>query len=126
MSDKRQINFDFPDSSERDEDGNLVLRCDGCNKLIGDEVPSAPILRDNAWAKLSRPDEYLCAGCMFQRAIDRDFITLRFGDLKPVAFNLFHRPRSWFDLFLSKEPTPPDLSEWAYALAIAEQFSEKG
>jgi hypothetical protein len=42
-------------------------------------------------------------------------VPIRFADLMPCPFNLFHAPHSWFDLFLSAETeTPPAdlMEEW--------------
>jgi hypothetical protein len=113
MSDERQINFDFAESEPWCKD---TRRCDGCNKLMDDGVSDGPVLRDDAWAKLAPANKLLCAPCVFNRARELG-IRLRFADLNPCPFNLIHRPHSYFDWFLSKEPTPPDLTEWADALA---------
>src|SRR5262245_10962059 len=119
MSDKRQINFDFPEPEPWWKD---TRRCDGCNKVLHDEVPSGPMLRPEAWAKLAPANKRRCIACVFNRARELR-ISLRFADLKPCLFNLFHRPQSYFDWFLSKEPEPPDLTEWAEALALADRIA---
>jgi hypothetical protein len=70
---------------------------------------------DAAWARLARSDEMMCAPCAFGAAVNAK-ISLTLADLLPCAFNLFHSPRSWFDLFLSREGgTPPNLQEWRAA-----------
>jgi hypothetical protein len=121
MSDKRQLDFGFPESEPWWKEPR---RCHGCNKLIVDEVPPAPMFRDDAWSKLAHESEYLCFGCMLERAMKRN-VALAFRDLKPCRFNLCHRPDSYFDWFLSKEPEPPDLSEWAEAMGtLADVESE--
>jgi len=59
----------------------------------------------------------LCAECMFQRAVARG-VALTLADLQPCMFNVLPRavsaPRSWYDLFRSRESEPlTNLSEWA-------------
>jgi hypothetical protein len=42
---------------------------------------------------------------------------LSITSLKPCPVNLFHRPNSWFDLFMSDETGPPDnMAEWQAAM----------
>jgi hypothetical protein len=41
---------------------------------------------------------------------------LTLTDLRPCPWNLFHRPHSWFDLFMRAEREPPrNLTEWRSA-----------
>jgi hypothetical protein len=79
--------------------------CAGCHKSF-DEEPAAPMLTDAAWAKFAGPKDQLCAGCFFSRAIERR-INLTLANLLPCPFNLFHTPRSWFDMFASLESVEP-------------------
>jgi hypothetical protein len=89
--------------------------CAGCHKGF-EEVPTAPMLTDEAWAKFAGPKDQLCAECFFGRARDRR-IDLTLADLLPCPFNLFPSPRSWFDLFLSLEKDePPNIAEWRTAM----------
>jgi hypothetical protein len=43
-----------------------------------------------------------------------------FADLRPCGWNLFHRPYSWFDLFMEKEGPPENLAEWQAVIAEME------
>ena len=70
----------------------------------------------------------LCAECMFQRAVARG-VALTLADLQPCMFNVLPRavsaPRSWYDLFLSRESEPlTNLSEWASFLNRLKRASD--
>jgi hypothetical protein len=96
-------------------------RCGACHKSL-DKVESAPMLRDEIWHKLADEHRLLCANCVFARAVERG-IDLTFASLKPCAFNLFHSPSSWFDLFMSEEKEPPpNIMEWR---TVASQWPTK-
>jgi hypothetical protein len=86
-------------------------------------VFDAPMLRDEVWHKLADADErFLCADCMFDSAETRG-VALSIASLRPCPFNLFHRPKSWFNLFMRGETEPPaNLAEWE---AIAEYNQEE-
>jgi hypothetical protein len=77
----------------------VINQCDGCRSSL-DDVPLAPVLVDVTWAKLASEHETLCAGCTFQRAIERR-VNLSLADLRPCPLNLFDSPTMWYDLFLS-------------------------
>ena len=63
--------------------------------------------------KLADKHAVLCAECMFQRAAERG-VALTMADLGDCTFNARHSPRSWYDLFRSRESEPlTNLSEWA-------------
>jgi hypothetical protein len=63
-----------------------------------------PMLQDEVWQRLVDPGmRFLCFNCMSERARERLNRLLRLADLRPCAMNLFHRPDSWFDLFLEME-----------------------
>jgi hypothetical protein len=86
-------------------------KCDGCGESF-DDVPLAPVLIDATWLRVAAKRETLCVGCMFQRATERS-VALTLADLAPCPFNVFHSPRSWYDLFLSRESEPPaSLAAW--------------
>ena len=83
--------------------------CDSCHRS---DVPSAPMLFDDVWAKLADERETLCPNCMFERAIERK-VYLELSSLKPCPVNLFHWPRSDYNLFVQGEPQPTQMSpEW--------------
>jgi len=94
--------------------------CDCCRHK---NIELAPMLKDATWQRLTEKHErLLCAKCVFDRAIDRQ-VDLTFADLRPCAFNLFHRPDSWFDLFLSAEPIGSGAStEWQEPIALADRM----
>jgi hypothetical protein len=75
--------------------------CSACRQSF-DGVPQAPMLFDGSWRKLAHPRELLCADCFFAREVQRR-ICITLADLRPCPVNLFHRPRSWFDLFAKDE-----------------------
>jgi len=86
-------------------------RCDCCG-----DTSIGPMLREDIWQQLANGDERnLCFGCMFERAELRLGRTLIFADLLPCAFNLFHRPHSWFDIMLAENGPPSNLDEWRSA-----------
>ena len=63
-------------------------------------------------AKLAGKRETLCTDCMFERAIERK-VDLGLSSLKPCPVNLFHWPRSYFNLFAQVETPPTRMSpEW--------------
>jgi hypothetical protein len=70
-------------------------------------VEPAPVLYNESWAKLAGRREYLCANCLSDRARERG-IKITLADLVPFAFNLAHRPYSWFDFF-AKRGVPADV-----------------
>jgi hypothetical protein len=86
-----------------------------CNDCKSSDGLAAPMLKDAAWQQLAGKHEWLCAECCFKRAIARR-VDMRFSELLPCSFNLFHRPVSWFDLFYKAEELKPDLYEWGEAL----------
>ena len=79
-------------------------RCDGCGKSWR-KVSAAPVLHDHIWLQIADTHEILCVGCMFERAAERK-VYLELSSLRPCPFNLFHWPRSYFNLFAEME-TPP-------------------
>jgi hypothetical protein len=84
--------------------------CDDC-----DAEDAGPMLHDEAWAKLARPDERLCFRCILRRASERQ-VELSIASLRPCPVNLFHSPMSWFDLFMSSEHEPPaNIKKWNLA-----------
>jgi hypothetical protein len=85
------------------------LPCDSCGAV---DYVAAPILHDQAWQRLAAKTDILCADCFIRRAIERG-CHVKFADLRPRSFNLFGRPRSWFDFFRADEAErpPPDLLE---------------
>jgi Domain of unknown function (DUF4262) len=87
--------------------------CDGCGKPQK-QLCAGPVLRDHVWAKFARPNEWLCETSTPQRAMQHG-VNLSFVDLMPCQFNLFHRPHSWFDLFIELDRPAPDgeaMKEW--------------
>lgn len=87
--------------------------CDDC-----DAEDIGPMLYDEAWARLARPHERLCFRCMLRRASERR-VDLSIASLRPCPVNLFHSPRSWFDLFMSREIKPPaNIEEWQQARVL--------
>jgi hypothetical protein len=98
------------------EPGDLTPQCDGCNRSFAD-VRLAPMLHDATWLKLADKHAVLCAECMFQRAAERG-VALTMADLGDCTFNARHSPRSWYDLFRSRESeSPPVISEWFHRRA---------
>jgi hypothetical protein len=94
-----------------------VFRCSGCRCDLM-EAADAPILRDEVWAKLAGTNEHLCQKCFYDRSIARK-VPIYLAQLKPCVFNLLHTPRSWFDLFLGFDETPPSqelIEEWRAAI----------
>jgi hypothetical protein len=102
----------------------LINRCDGCHQSFNDpKITAAPILIDETWAKLAGEQETLCAACFFDRAIELQ-IDVKLTDSLPCAFNLFHWPRSWYDLFLSKQNSEPaNIDEWRQAMMTLKLLS---
>jgi hypothetical protein len=96
-----------------------IPQCDCCHKK---NISLAPMLKDATWQSLAEEHEFLCDKCVFDRAAKRQ-VDLTFDDLLPCAFNLFHHPQSWFDLFLSAEDFDPFAhalsKDWLDALVIA-------
>jgi hypothetical protein len=89
--------------------------CDCCHQ---EDPDLSPMLKDDVWQKLADKDEHLLGcECFYNRSIERR-IPVFFADLLPCAFNLFHRPNSWFDLFLSGEPDTAVSVEWRQAMAF--------
>jgi hypothetical protein len=91
--------------------------CHGCGQSLDrrrrSHVELGPILHDHIWRQLAGPHEALCLMCMGQRAAHRLGRMLTLADLRPCSWNLFHRPHSWFDLFVEMEGAPPsNLDEW--------------
>ena len=78
---------------------------------------------NSTWQRFAEKHEWLCAECCFKRAIARR-VDLKFSDLLPCSFNLFHRPVSWFDLFYKAEEPKPDLGEWREALEESARAGE--
>ena len=76
-------------------DPEVERECDGCHKR---DFRSAPMLFDDVWQKLAGAREILCFSCMLKRAKERK-VHLGLSSLKPCPVNLFHWPRSWFNLF---------------------------
>jgi hypothetical protein len=87
-----------------------------CGNVAFDaEVRHAPMLRDEAWAKIAGPYENLCTKCFFAGAQERG-VRLTLAMLKPCLVNLFHRPLSWFDAFTRALGDPPvDIEAWLKA-----------
>src|SRR5215831_19389545 len=77
-----------------------------CTECKSDEGRPAPMLRDEAWAKIAGPRENLCSACFWKRAKERG-VRLELASLKPCPVNLFHRPASWFDYFTRCKHDPP-------------------
>jgi hypothetical protein len=102
------------------------MRCERCRRWKAD----FPILEDATWKRLSGKDGHqldhpLCWKCMVVQAKERG-IFLSVEDLRPCPYNLFHSPRSWFDLFMSTEPKlPENLSEWYAAMELLEMRGGK-
>jgi hypothetical protein len=96
------------------DDETEIRCCDGCHKSF-DDVPHAPMLHDHVWARLAAANENLCPGCMLERAIERK-VCLDLSSLRPCAFNLFHWPRSYFNLFAGTNTPPTRIpAEWREA-----------
>jgi hypothetical protein len=94
--------------------------CDGCRQSLDQRLRShvelGPIVHDHIWQQLADADERLCDTCMYRRAWDRLGRMLTLADLRPCPWNLFHRPHSWFDLFMRAEREPPrNLAKWRSA-----------
>lgn len=84
-------------------------KCDSCHRT---DVSSAPMLHDSVWVQLADEHETLCFSCMLARAKERK-VYLSLSSLKPCPVNLFHWPRSWFNLFAKETPPPTRMSpEW--------------
>jgi hypothetical protein len=94
------------------------LCCDSCSKSFN-AVPRAPMLVDSVWLCIAKRDEYLCAGCMFERAVACG-LDLTLSELQPLPFNLLGNP-SWYDLFAGSqsENTTINLDAWRKAMLIA-------
>ena len=76
------------------------------------------MLHDHIWQQIAAPSERaLCIKCMIDRTIERLGRSPTFADLRPCPWNLFHRPHSWFDMFMQMEGEPPNLAEWQTAIA---------
>jgi len=88
----------------------MIDKCDACQQSF-DDVPRARMLRDAVWRKLAERQASLCAGCMFERAVDRS-VDLTLADLEPCPFNLFGARMCWYHLF-AKGKAPTD--EWRAA-----------
>jgi hypothetical protein len=87
------------------------------------------MLRNRTWQRLADSRESLCFLCLFERARERQ-VELGLDDLRMCQFNLFHRPHSWYDEFLSpgrlrrhiKKQPPDDLVEdWRAYLRVVEE-----
>jgi hypothetical protein len=89
-----------------------MITCTECKS----EGSAAPMLRDEAWARIAGPCENLCAACVWKRLKERG-VRIELASLKPCPFNLFHRPMSWFDIFTrwSKDDPPVDIAAWLRA-----------
>jgi hypothetical protein len=90
--------------------------CNGCRQSLDRRrrahVELGPILHDHIWRQIADPAEALCWDCMLQRAVQRLWRMLTLADLRPCRWNLWHRPYSWFDLFVEIEGAPPSNLEW--------------
>jgi hypothetical protein len=91
-------------------------KCAGCGKR--DVEGEAPMLHDHLWLQLADRNEILCCACFFDRAAERQ-VALSLEALRPCPFNLFHWPRSWFNLF-AEHNTPPTIvdAEWSEAAKL--------
>ena len=94
----------------------MSARCTICDASFdGREVRQAPMLLDQAWARIAGPRDNLCMDCFWQR-LDERGVRAELAILKPCSVNLFHRPYSHFDLFTrSKNDLPVDIQAWAKA-----------
>jgi hypothetical protein len=93
---------------KRRERGN-GMSCDNCHRS---GILLAPMLHDSVWQQFADERESLCVRCMFERANARKgYIGL--SSLRPCAFNLFHWPHSFFNLFAKRETPPTRVApEW--------------
>src|SRR5262249_53781197 len=74
--------------------------CDRCRQSF-DQRRRGPMVHDHIWQQLAkRGERALYDGCMYARAHERLGRVLTLADLRPCPWNLFHSPRSWFDLFV--------------------------
>ncbi len=82
------------------------------------------MFHDATWQRLADEHErLLCSDCLLTRAIDRQ-VDLTLADLLPCAFNLFHRPFSWFDLFRKFDPPGAAVpKEWQQVMAAYPHLS---
>jgi hypothetical protein len=88
-------------------------RCDGCRRSFS-KIDFGPMLRDEVWRQLAAEWETLCYDCILSRAAERQ-VDLSLESLEPCSFNLFHWPKSYFNLFKSTERQPLEpkiLSRW--------------
>lgn len=89
------------------------MKCDGCRRSWR-KVRAGPMLHDEVWHRLAAEHETLCFGCILDRATKRK-VDLSIISLLPCAFNLFHWPHSYFNLFQStaRQPLGPTvLNQW--------------
>jgi hypothetical protein len=91
--------------------------CGGCrlpfDRRYRTHVELGPMVHDHVWQQIADdPDERLCGECMEKRTVKRLGRMPTFADLRPCGWNLFHRPHSWFDLFVEKEGPPKNIAEW--------------
>ena len=70
------------------------------------------MLRDDVWKAIAEPREVLCFNCILDRTVKRLKRMPRFDDLLPCPWNLFHRPNSWFDVFVELLGAPDNVAEW--------------
>jgi hypothetical protein len=91
------------------------MKCTACQRRFRGKVRHAPMLTNEAWARIARPRENLCTECFAARARERG-VLLTLAKLKPCPVNLFHRPLSWFDVFTREPDDPPvDIEAWLEA-----------
>jgi len=77
--------------------------CHGCGRSFDrrqrEYVAQGPMVRAAVWRELGgRDGEWLCVGCMDQRALDRLGRALELDDLRLCPWNWEGRP-SWWDVF---------------------------
>jgi len=105
--------------------------CDGCGQTLDrrrrGHVLLGPIVHDEIWRRLAKPTAALCWQCMLERGRVRLGRMLRLADLQPCPWNLFHRPYSWFDLFVEMEGLPPtNLAAWRAAWRVIGEPGDGG
>jgi hypothetical protein len=84
-----------------------IRPCSGCGAT---EIPLAPMLYDDVWARLAGARELLCVKCCFRRATERH-VRLDLDALKPCAINI---TSGAFDFF-SHGADPRSLPGWREA-----------
>ena len=112
----------FPDYEEEAYDRH----CDECQISLSEPgMEWAPMLTDEAWARVARPEDCLCSECFYDRlALAGSHLML--ADLRPCQFNLSRRPHSRFDQITRRLCDPPvDIKAWYEAERSLGKRSDK-